>query len=73
MVVELFELQSELEVYTVIKATQLDYHLYIFNNDRIELWNERIVDPEELKTEKMLTRRTSSTKVCEKKKGRKRQ
>ena len=49
MCIEQYELQSELEVYTVIKATEFSYHLYIFNNEKVELWNERIVDQEEKK------------------------
>ena len=74
MVIELNELQSELEVYSVIKETKLDYHLYIFNNERLELWNERIIDPEESKAEINLQRRKSSTTSTEKRKaGRRRQ
>ena len=47
MCVELNELQSELEVYALIKSIKFSYHLYVYNGNSLELLLERLPNPKQ--------------------------
>ena len=37
------EIQAQLEVLTLINETKFSYHLYVFSDEWVELWAQRII------------------------------